>query len=59
MNKFLIIEFTFLSATNITIFEQIFTMDLAKSVLIISTQLIITLCYKSLTNYLTRKRTKK
>lgn len=59
MNKLLIVEFTFLSAANITIFEQIFTIDLAKSMLIVTTQLIITLCWKSLVNYLSRKKHKK
>jgi hypothetical protein len=59
MNKFLIIEFTFLSATNITLFERIFTIDLAKSLLIITTQLVITLTYKYVFEYITRKKRKK
>lgn len=59
MHKFLIVEIFICSVANITLFEQIFTIDLAKSVLIVSTQVIITLTYKYFLNRLIHKKNKK
>lgn len=56
MHKTFLNEFIICSVTNVTLFNQLFTLDFVKTLFILATQLIITTLVSLTFKYLTNKK---